>query len=111
MGWIFVENQYLDQVLERSFTQGATFWRQGFDDTTFAISLRRNTTVKDAKESARKFSGLSRGVIYDSNTGQLKIRVPKDEESINQAKAVMDPALAELVGKEMMTLAENNGNK
>ena len=67
--------------------------------------------MKEAKENARKLGGLSRGVIYDSNNGRLQIRIPKGEDILNQAKALLDPALAELVGKEMMNLPESSGTR
>ena len=82
----------------------------GFDETTKAILFKKSGTLKEAVATGLTVKDNSRGIIYDAQ-GNFMLRVPNNNEAYCQAKAPLDPALAEEVGKELMSMADDKGAK
>ena len=81
------------------------------DGNLVAKGMKHIHSFKEAKEMAKRVGDLSRGPIYDSNTGLLKSRVPSDDVSISQAKALLDPTLSKLEGDQLMQPPESELTK
>ena len=108
-GWIHVLNDKVQDVMKRSGHNGVTVYTQGRDSTTKVISLRKCTSMKEALITAQKAKEPARGIVIN-NLGQLMLRIFGDDAALGQAKALLDPALAEELG-DLLTMTEDKGTK
>ena len=77
------------------------------DENTSIIPLPLNTTIKEAREKVQTLHDMALGLVTTQRG--YAIRVHKDEEVYNAAKARLEPGLAEVVGQQLMQAKKDDG--
>ena len=103
VGYVYAKTDKVHEILRRSGTNGATVWYKDHDTSTTLIRLARKMIIRDAIEMARKVGDNSLGLI-NKNCGTWCVRALKDESTVNEAKAKLDPSLSTMVGPKLMNM-------
>jgi len=105
VGLIYVHNDKVQQVLKRSGHKGVTTFYKAYDETTKLIPLPKKLLMKQALDESKRIGDISMGIVYmakgDNNI--WAIRILKDDQVEKDAKALLNPDLAEAVGSLMKT--------